>query len=133
MVGSALLRRLASSAVVLAGVSVITFALARLLPSDPASIFIGPRAGPETIARVREAADILEIVGEQVRLRKRGRTWEGLCPFHDDHHPSFGVNDTENYWNCFAGCGGGSVIDFWMKWQECDFKTAISELAKILL
>jgi len=55
-----LLRRLASSAVVLAGVSVITFALARLLPSDPAAIFIGPRAGPETIARVREELGLNE-------------------------------------------------------------------------
>jgi len=55
-----LLRRLASSALVLAGVSVITFALARLLPTDPAAIFIGPRAGPETIARVREELGLNE-------------------------------------------------------------------------
>ena len=55
-----LLRRRASSAVVLAGVSIITFALARLLPSDPAAIFIGPRAGPETIARIREELGLNE-------------------------------------------------------------------------
>ncbi len=53
--------------------------------------------------------------------------------FHDDHHASFGVNDEGNYWHCFAGCGGGSVIDFWMKWRKCDFTTVVRELAKVLL
>ncbi len=41
--------------------------------------------------------------------------------------PSFGVNDTGNYWHCFAGCGGGTVIDLWIKWRECDSMTAITE------
>ncbi|MHA2433799.1 MAG: CHC2 zinc finger domain-containing protein, partial [Candidatus Thorarchaeota archaeon] len=44
-----------------------------------------------------------------------------------------GVNDEGNYWHCFAGYGGGSVIDFWMNWRECDFTTAIKELAEMLL
>ena len=66
-----LLRRLASSAVVLAGVSVITFALARLLPSDPAAIFIGPRAGPETIARVREELGLNEELHVQYLVYMR--------------------------------------------------------------
>lgn len=66
-----LLRRLASSAVVLAGVSVITFALARLLPSDPAAIFIGPRAGPEIIARVREELGLNEELHVQYLVYMR--------------------------------------------------------------
>jgi DNA primase len=57
----------------------------------------------------------------------------GLCPFHDDHNPSLGVNDEGNYWHCFAGCGGGSVIDFWMGWKKCDFTTAVKELTEMLL
>jgi DNA primase len=56
-----------------------------------------------------------------------------LCPFHNDQHPSLGVNAEKNYWYCFAGCGGGSVIDFWMKWRGCDFKTAVTELAGMVL
>jgi len=56
----------------------------------------------------------------------------GLCPFHDDHRPGLAINDEENYWYCFAGCGGGSIIDFWMKWRDCDFTTTIKELAEIL-
>jgi hypothetical protein len=59
----------------------------------------------------------LEFVSQYVDLKPTARGAIGLCPFHDDHHPSFGVNDEGNYWHCFAGCGGGSVIDFWMKWQ----------------
>ena len=43
------------------------------------------------------------------------------------------MNDAENYWNCFAGCGGGLVIDFWMKWQTCDCKKAVKELAEMML
>jgi hypothetical protein len=66
-------------------------------------------------------------------LRPTGSGPIGLCPFHDDHHPSFGVNDEGNYWNCFAGCGGGSGIDFWTKWRRCDSATAIQELADVLL
>ena len=66
-----LLRRLASSALVLAGVSIITFWLARMLPSDPAAIFIGPRAGPETIARVREELGLNEELHVQYLVYMR--------------------------------------------------------------
>jgi DNA primase len=57
----------------------------------------------------------------------------GLCPFHDDKVNSFGVNSEGNYWNCFAGGGGGSIIDFWMQYRKCDFTTAVKELTKMLL
>ena len=75
----------------------------------------------------------LEVVSQYVDLKPTASGAVGLCPFHDDHHPSFEVNDEGNYWHCFAGCGGGSVIDFWMKWRGCDFTTAITELAEMLL
>jgi DNA primase len=57
----------------------------------------------------------------------------GLCPFHDDRHPNFCINEEGNYWHCFAGRGGGSVIDFWMKRQGCDFTMAVTELSEMLL
>jgi DNA primase len=76
---------------------------------------------------------VLEFVGQYVDLKPTASGAIGLCPFHDDHNPSFGVNAEGNYWHCFAGCGGGSVIDFWMKWRECDFTTAIKELAEMAL
>jgi hypothetical protein len=84
--------------------------------------------------------DSASIVAKE---RRRGRAVQassssqegsiGLCPFHDDEHPSFGVNDEGNYWHCFAGCGGGNVIDFWMKYRNCNFMTAVKELAEMLL
>jgi hypothetical protein len=83
--------------------------------------------------RIKASVTVLEFVSRYVVLKPTASGAVGLCPFHDDHHPSFGVNDEGNYWHCFAGCGGGSVIDFWMKWRKCDFKTAIRELAEVVL
>jgi hypothetical protein len=83
--------------------------------------------------RIKARVTVLEFVSQYVDLKPTASGALGLCPFHDDHHPSFGVNDRGNYWNCFAGCGGGSVIDFWMKWQDVDFTTAITELAEMVL
>ena len=71
-----------------------------------------------------------------MELQPNGR---GLCPFHDDQAASFSVNRQENYWHCFAGCGTGSIIDFYMQYQKqvkgqaCDFKTAVTDLAEMLL
>ena len=80
--------------------------------------------------RVKAAIDVPSFVSRYVELSATGR---GRCPFHDDQHASFGVNPDENYWHCYAGCGGGSIIDFWMRYKECDFKTAVKELAEMLL
>jgi hypothetical protein len=83
--------------------------------------------------RIKASVTVLEFVSQYVDLKPTASGAVGLCPFHDDHHPSFGVNAEGNYWNCFAGCGGGSVIDFWMKWRKCDFTTAVRELAEMVL
>jgi hypothetical protein len=80
--------------------------------------------------RIKDSVSVLDFVSRYVELSPNGR---GYCPFHDDQHASFAVNAEGNYWSCFAGCGGGSLIDFWMKYQNCDFKTAIRELANMLL
>jgi hypothetical protein len=85
----------------------------------------------ETLSvRIKRSVTVLDFVGQYVELSPAGR---GLCPFHDDHHLSFSVNAEKNYWHCFAGCGGGSVIDFWMKWRDTDFRQAVKELAGALL
>jgi len=80
--------------------------------------------------RIKAAVPVRQFVLRYVELTPSGR---GHCPFHTDEHASFGVNDEENYWSCFAGCGGGDIIHFWMMWQGCDFKTALAELAEMLL
>jgi hypothetical protein len=85
--------------------------------------------------RIKNRISVYAFVTQYVELDQRGM---GLCPFHDDHVMSFGVNQENNYWNCFSGCGGGSVIDFWMRWrklkgQDHRFTATITELAKMLL
>jgi hypothetical protein len=88
-------------------------------------------ATAETVSgRIKQSVSVLEFVSQFVDLSAKG---VGKCPFHADEHESFAVNDRGNYWHCFAGCGGGSAIDFWMKRQGCDFTTAVTELAKMLL
>jgi len=79
--------------------------------------------------RIKSAISVRQFVGQYVALSQSG---QGLCPFHDDHQPSFSVNDAENYWYCFACEQGGSIIDFWMYWRKCDFVTAIDELSDFL-
>jgi hypothetical protein len=90
----------------------------------------------ETVSgRIKEAMSVLEFVSQYIDLDSRGR---GRCPFHEDEHTSFAVNDQKNYWSCFAGCGGGSNIDFWSKWrekygQDHSFVATITDLADMLL
>jgi hypothetical protein len=79
--------------------------------------------------RVKQGITVEELVSQYVDLSAKGI---GKCPFHEDEVPSLSVNAKENYWNCFAGCGGGSVIDFWMKMNDMDFKDATKDLAERL-
>lgn len=85
------------------------------------------------IDQIKKSISVFDFVTQYVELKPISNGAIGLCPFHNDHKPSFSVNIKENYWNCFAGCGSGSIIDFWMKWQGCDFITAIKELTHKLL
>lgn len=80
--------------------------------------------------RIKASVSVYEFINQYVELSPAGR---GNCPFHDDQHASFAVNPEGNYWHCFAGCGGGSIIDFWMKYKSCDFSSAVRELAQMLL
>ena len=85
--------------------------------------------------RIKAAIGVFEFVSQYVELDSRGC---GFCPFHDDEHKSFAVNMDGNYWHCFAGCGGGSVIDFWMRWrkkqgEDDSFAATVADLAQRLL
>jgi hypothetical protein len=86
--------------------------------------------GEALSAQIKRSMSVPDFVGEYVELAPNGR---GLCPFHDDHNASFSVNTEKNYWHCFSGCGGGSLIDFWMKLKGVDFTEAVRELAEMLL
>lgn len=80
--------------------------------------------------RIKQAIPVRDFVGRYVDLSSNGT---GLCPFHDDHVDSFSVQDERNFWKCFACGKSGSIIDFWMYYRDCDFKTAVEQLARMLL
>ncbi len=67
--------------------------------------------------------------GFGISLKSGGSEWQLVkCAFHDDKKPSMSVNIKHGGYNCFAGCGKGSLIDFYMKYNNVDFKTACREL-----
>jgi hypothetical protein len=76
--------------------------------------------------RIKQTLPLRAFVSQYVELSASGTC---CCPFHDDNVPSFSVNEEEGYWHCFACEKGGSVIDFWMTLNDCDFQTAIRDLA----
>ena len=82
----------------------------------------------EVKEQVREASDIVAIVGEKVALRRAGRSWKGLCPFHTERTPSFTVNPDRQVWHCF-GCGKGGDVFAWVTETE---KVAFPEALRML-
>ena len=86
--------------------------------------------GDSKVEEVRARADIIEIIGSHVRLRRAGRNFVGLCPFHNEKTPSFSVNAERGFFHCF-GCGvGGSAFDFIMRVEGLTFGEALRSLAK---
>lgn len=83
----------------------------------------------EIIEELRHRADIVEIIGEQVALRKKGQNYTGLCPFHQEKTPSFVVSPGKQIYHCF-GCGkGGNVFSFLMEREGASFNEVIEKLA----
>src|SRR5688572_11298781 len=84
----------------------------------------------EDVVKVRDAADIVGIVTQYVQLKRVGRRFSGLCPFHAEKTPSFSVNQEEGFWYCFGACHrGGDVIDFVREIEHLDFVGSIEWLA----
>lgn len=80
--------------------------------------------------RVRDASDIVRIVGQHVALRPHGREYVGLCPFHDDHKPSMTVVPHKQMFHCFVCGSGGDVFSFIQKYHKMDFREALEHLAE---
>ncbi len=86
---------------------------------------------PETIALVRDRTDILAVISEGVpSLKRRGRSWVGLCPFHKEKTPSFHVNPDRGFFHCFGCKESGSAIDFLIKHEGYTFPEAVRALAE---
>lgn len=84
----------------------------------------------ELVSQIKDRLDIVDVVSQQVIMKKNGAHYWGLCPFHKEKTPSFSVNPSMGIYKCF-GCGeGGDAISFIMKTQNKDFMQVISELAE---
>jgi DNA primase len=84
----------------------------------------------DSIERVREAVDMVDLVSQKTDLRRVGSRWSGLCPFHDERSPSFNVNAEEKLYICFGCEAKGDAIRFVQETEGVDFREAVELLAE---
>ena len=88
---------------------------------------------PESkIEEIRITANAVDIISEYVQLRKRGKNYVGLCPFHNEKTPSFTVSDEKQIFHCFGCHTGGNVFKFLMEYKKISFVEAVQELSEQL-
>ena len=87
------------------------------------------RITQECVARIKDSADIVELLSKYLQLRRAGNSWKACCPFHSEKTPSFHVNSARQTFHCF-GCGvGGDALKFIMMFENLDYPTALRRLA----
>ena len=87
------------------------------------------RISEQKIEQIRSSVSIVDIISEFVQLRKRGKNYVGLCPFHNEKTPSFTVNEEKQIYHCFGCHSGGNVYKFLMEYDKISFVEAVQELA----
>lgn len=87
--------------------------------------------GPEYLELLREKVLLSEVVGQKVALKKQGRDWLGLCPFHKEKTPSFQVSDTRGFFHCFGCHASGDAFRFLMDAYSYNFVDAVKEIARM--
>lgn len=88
------------------------------------------RIDRETVQKILDAADIVEVVSDFVHLKRRGTNYIGLCPFHNERTPSFSVSKSKGICKCFSCGKGGSPVNFIMELEQMTFNEALRYLAK---
>lgn len=88
------------------------------------------RISDEDIQRVRDATDLISLISETVVLKKKGRLFWGLCPFHGEKTPSFKVDPGTQLWHCFGCSEGGDAFGFVMRTENLEFPEAVRRLAE---
>lgn len=83
----------------------------------------------DSVRLIKERLDIVELIGEYVRLRKAGKNYQGLCPFHSEKTPSFSVSQERQTYHCFGCNRGGDIFSFLMEIEGVDFSEALENLA----
>ncbi len=92
-----------------------------------------PMRIPETkIDEIRDLANIVDVVSTYVHLKKQGKTYTGLCPFHNDKNPSLKVSEEKQIYKCFVCNAGGNVFNFLMQYKSISFIEAVKEVAEQL-
>jgi DNA primase len=89
-----------------------------------------PVIGQDTLDRVRRETAIVELIGESVKLQRRGRSYVGLCPFHKEKSPSFHVNAERGFYHCFGCHESGDAIKFVQRVEGLEFLEAVRQLAQ---
>ncbi len=84
----------------------------------------------ETVQRILDTADIVDVVSDFVHLKRRGANYMGLCPFHNERTPSFSVSKSKNICKCFSCGKGGSPVNFIMQLEQLSYNEALRYLAK---
>ena len=88
------------------------------------------RISENKIEEIRSASNIVDIISEYVQLRKRGKNFTGLCPFHNEKTPSFTVSEDKQIYHCFGCHSGGNVFKFIMEYEKISFIESVQELAQ---
>ena len=88
------------------------------------------RISDQVIDQVREANDVVEVIGSYFPLKRRGHDFWATCPFHKEKTPSFSVSPTKQIWYCFGCHAGGNVFNFVMKYENLEFLDAVRRLAE---
>ncbi|WP_417351571.1 CHC2 zinc finger domain-containing protein, partial [Gordonibacter pamelaeae] len=84
----------------------------------------------EDIQKVREASDLVAIIGERTPVKQRGRDFWCCCPLHNEKTPSFKIDPVLQLWHCFGCNEGGDVFGFLMKTEDLSFPEAVRKLAE---
>ena len=88
------------------------------------------RIPPEKLEEIRSSNDIVDVISQHVRLKKRGKNFVGLCPFHQEKTPSFTVSAEKQVFHCFGCAKGGNVFTFVMEFEKVSFTEAVRSLAE---
>src|SRR5690625_4087817 len=91
---------------------------------------MGNKIPEDIIEQLKNANDIVDIIGEYVQLKKQGKNFFGLCPFHDEKTPSFSVNQDKQIFHCFGCKKGGNVMTFLMEIENFTFPQALQLLSE---
>ena len=88
------------------------------------------RIPEQTIEEIRTSASIVDLISSYVQLRKRGKNFIGLCPFHQEKTPSFTVSEEKQIFHCFGCHAGGNIFKFLMEYKSISFIEAVQEIAE---